>query len=324
MYLYDGLIRDGLHMRIDDNGNLERVLSVDGNHIELPAINLVDEILSIAETDDSNYVIAMNYLSKVSNEFENAEDLEDGAKVFDNFIRSVNIIVEGLIESIPVLGYLMSQTIQMKWYDDYEATLFEKVNSIIEMFHHYLFVSTELEFLLSDLSQRSDPDFEERCNIFKYGEITTAYTHTKDGLQQEYYIRTVLEYYILLVNKFLEMKPNVRRCKCCGNFFVTKTKRKTLYCDRVLYKGGKTCKDVAPKAMQKYLAKNDEIIKAYDRTKNKMYKRLQRTETFGETEKSITYDEYADWLFKAQQAKKDYLDGKLSAEDALKIIIQID
>lgn len=320
MYLYDGLIRDGLHMRIGNNGNLERVLSVDGNHIELPTVNLVDEILSIAETDNSNYVIAMNYLSKVSKEFENTEGLEDGAKVFDNFIRSVNIIVKGLIESIPVLGYLMRQTIQMKWYDDYEATLLEKVNSIIEMFHHYLFVSTELEFLLSDLSQGKELDFEERCNIFKYGEITTAYTHTKDGLQQEYYIRTVLEYYILLVNKFLEMNPNVQRCKCCGNFFVTKTKRKTLYCDRALYKGGKTCKDVAPKAMQKYLAKNDEIIKAYDKAKNKMYKRLQRTETFGETEKSISYDEYADWLFKAQQAKKDYRNGKLSAKNTLKII----
>lgn len=320
MYLYDDLIRDGLHMRIDDNGDLERVLSVDGNHIELPTVNLIDEILSIAETDDSNYVIAMNYLAKVSKEFESTEDLENGAKVFDNFIRSVNIIVEGLIESIPVLGYLMRQTIQMKWYDEYEATLLEKVNSIIEMFHHYLFVSTELEFLLSDLTNGNKLDFEERCNIFKYGEITTAYTHTKDGMEQEYYIRTVLEYYILLVNKFLEMNPNVQRCKCCGNFFVTKTKRKTLYCDRALYKGGKTCKDVAPKAMQKYLAKNDEIIKAYDKTKNKMYKRLQRTETFGETEKSINYEEYSDWLFKAQQAKKDYRDGKLSAENTLKII----
>ena len=183
MYLYDGLIRDGLHMQIEDNGTLERVLSVDGKCIELPAVNLFDEILSIAETDDSNYVIAMNYLAKVSKEFESTEGLKDGAKVFDNFIRSVNIIVEGLIESIPVLGYLMRQTIQMKWYDEYESTLLEKVNSIIEMFHHYLFVSTELEFLLSDLPQGKEIDFDERCNIFKYGEITIAYTHTKDGLE---------------------------------------------------------------------------------------------------------------------------------------------
>ncbi|MCH5314378.1 MAG: hypothetical protein J1E81_00585 [Eubacterium sp.] len=323
MYLYDGLIRDGLHMRIDDNGKLERVLSVDGKHIELPDVNLVDEILSIAETDDSNYVIAMNYLNTVYKEFESTEGLEDGAKVFDNFLRSVDVIVEGLIESIPVLGYLMRQTIQMKWYEEYELTFLEKVNGVIDMFHHYLFVSTELEFLLSDLSQSKELDFEKRCNVFKYGEITTAYTHTKNGLEQEYYITTVLEYYILLVNKFLEMNLNVQRCKCCGNFFVTKTKRKTLYCDRALYRGGKTCKDVAPKAMQKYLAKNDEIIKAYDKTKNKMYKRMQRADTFGETEKSISYDEYADWLFKAQQARNNYRNGKLSAENALKII-QID
>ena len=70
--------------------------------------------------------------------------------------------------------------------------------------------------------------------------------------------------------------------------------------------------------MQKYLAKNDEIIKAYDRAKNKLYKRLQRTESFGETEKSISYDKYSDWLFKTQQAKKDYRDGNYRQKMLLK------
>lgn len=320
MYLYDGLIREGLHMRIDADGNLERVLSVDSKHIELPSVNLVDEILKVSETDDRYYVVAVNHLIEVYRKIEKSKDTESELELIKKLFNAINLIIEGLIESNKVLGYLMKQTIEMNWHNTHEMTPLKRFEQLVGMFINYYSISTELEFLLTDLSNGKELDFEERCNIFKYCEITTAYTHTKNGLEQEYYITTFPEYYILLVNKFLDMKLNVQRCKCCSNFFVTKTKRKTLYCDRVLYPGGKTCKDVAPKAMQKYLAKNDEIIKVYDKTKNKMYKRMQRTDVFGETEKSINYIEYSEWLSKAQQAKKDYRDGKLSAEDTLKII----
>ena len=51
-----------------------------------------------------------------------------------------------------------------------------------------------------------------------------------------------------------------------------------------------------------------------------MYKRLQRAEMFGITEKSITPNEYFTWLTNAQEAKQKYLDGKISADEALAII----
>lgn len=320
MYIYDGMVRDGLHLRIDNEGNMERVLSSNGDLTELPIVNLIDELLEVAEVNDKYYIIAVNYLNSLCDDFEKAIGTDDEIKLYNKFFESANMIIEGLIENNPVLGHLMELTIQMNWYLSYELTVQDRLKQIVGMFNNYIFISTELEFLLTDLSKGKELDFDERCSIFKYSEITKAYIHTKKGLEKEYYIQTVSEYYILLVNKFLDMNLSVQRCRCCGNFFVTKTKRKTLYCDRALFKNGKTCKDVAPKAMQKYLSKNDDIIKAYDKAKNKMYKRMQRACDFGKTKKSISYDEYSEWLSKAQQAKKDYLKGNLSADKALEII----
>lgn len=53
-----------------------------------------------------------------------------------------------------------------------------------------------------------------------------------------------------------------------------------------------------------------------------MYKRFERTNDFSNaTANSLTLTQYYDWLGKAEQARKAYLAGKTSAEEALEIII---
>lgn len=52
-----------------------------------------------------------------------------------------------------------------------------------------------------------------------------------------------------------------------------------------------------------------------------MYKRMDRTQSFGETPKSVSYDEYMDWLNKAINAKNLYLNNELTEDKAIKIII---
>ncbi|MDE5670228.1 MAG: hypothetical protein K2I14_02020 [Eubacterium sp.] len=98
-----------------------------------------------------------------------------------------------------------------------------------------------------------------------------------------------------------------------------KQKKKTLYCDRV-FKDGKTCKQIGPTQKYRTLAENDIVLKTFEKEKNKMYKRMERTQSFGETPKSISYDEYTAWLNKAINVKNLYLNDKLIEEAALKII----
>lgn len=47
---------------------------------------------------------------------------------------------------------------------------------------------------------------------------------------------------------------------------------------------------------------------------------MERANSFGETPKSISYDEYVDWLNNAVNAKNLYLNNLLTEDEAIKII----
>ena len=64
------------------------------------------------------------------------------------------------------------------------------------------------------------------------------------------------------------------------------------------------------------------MLETYEREKNKMYKRMERAQLFGETPKSISADEYFTWLDRVKQVKNQYLKNEISAEDALEVIIK--
>lgn len=51
-----------------------------------------------------------------------------------------------------------------------------------------------------------------------------------------------------------------------------------------------------------------------------MYKRMERANSFGETPKSISYDEYMNWLNNAVKAKNMYLNNQITEDEAIKII----
>ena len=53
-----------------------------------------------------------------------------------------------------------------------------------------------------------------------------------------------------------------------------------------------------------------------------MYKRYERAEFLNKepSEKDLSYEEYYQWLDRVVRARDDYLAGKLSEEDALKVI----
>lgn len=78
---------------------------------------------------------------------------------------------------------------------------------------------------------------------------------------------------------------------------------------------------MAPKQKHKKLAENDPVIEAYDRTRRKMYKRLERAvDTPFQSVRYMDYEMYDTWLHTAQNAKKDYIAGNLTAEEALERI----
>ncbi len=123
-----------------------------------------------------------------------------------------------------------------------------------------------------------------------------------------------------MMMQFIENQPDVALCQCCGKYFIPKTKRTTLYCDRVI-RDNKTCKQIAPALKHKRDAARDSVIETFDRTKKKMYKRFERTNDFSNSSANkLTLTQYYSWLDKAEQARNEYLADKISAEEAIEII----
>lgn len=143
-------------------------------------------------------------------------------------------------------------------------------------------------------------------------------TKTRNG-EEILFFDNPQSYYEYLIFTFYLRDETVCECENCNRLFVPKTKKKTLYCDRV-FKDGKTCKQIGPTQKYKMLAENDIVLKTFEKEKNKMYKRMERTQSFGETPKSVSYDEYMDWLNKAINAKNMYLNNELTEIEVLRII----
>jgi hypothetical protein len=69
------------------------------------------------------------------------------------------------------------------------------------------------------------------------------------------------------------------------------------------------------------LTDNDLVLQTFEKEKNKMYKRMERTYIYGDTPKSIQEDEYIAWLDKALQARNMYLNNEITNAEALEIIM---
>ena len=142
-----------------------------------------------------------------------------------------------------------------------------------------------------------------------------------DRLTTQYHVRSAVDYYHFLLLQFVSSYPAVAWCHCCGRYFIPKTKKKTLYCDRIL-KDGKTCKEWGPVLKHRQKAAQVSVVEEFGRAKRRMYKRYERAEFFNKepSEKDLSYEEYYQWLDRAARARDDYLAGKLPAEEALSII----
>ena len=151
------------------------------------------------------------------------------------------------------------------------------------------------------------------------GVFTQRYTFT-GTLETEFRFRSIKNYFQFLLINYLNSNPNVARRFCCGQYFIPKTRKTTLYCDRVI-SNGKTCKEVAPAIKHKIAVDIDPVLKAFERTKQKMYKRYERAAyALKQLPKGISIEKYWDWSEAASAARDKYLKGELTAEEALKII----
>ncbi len=240
-------------------------------------------------------------------------------------VDTVIDLVTTVEKEIPLYGTLLRTQIE-DWIMADDGTAMHPIRTgqelvaLLTEVMRFQFVVNEV---LHDLCERVPLSPEKYTDLWELS-VTENLALEGDGLTTRYYFRSAVDYYHFLFLHFVAGKPNVALCQCCGRYFNPKTKKKTLYCDRIL-KDGKTCKEWGPVLKHKLAAQRDEVIEAFDRAKRKMYKRYERKE-YGinqkPSEKDLSYAEYYQWLDRATQARDEYLEGNISKKEALNKIDQ--
>ena len=238
------------------------------------------------------------------------EPKESVTDVFNRMIRNLSM-------TDPIMAALISMTVQnrMPKNDGSVEWQFQRDNVIAECVHEPLDLHFSCFLLLYESLQMRDAPISY---IYR---VEQKYDLEKNRTVYVFYSTT--DYYNFLMMQFALLQPKLTFCCYCGKPFIPKTRKATKYCDRPQW-DGKTCKQVAPAALHKDFAESNVVIRAFDATKQKLYRRYERTRDCVITDKMLDYEDYCEWNEKATAARDAYLRGELSAEDALAVIKSMD
>ena len=167
-------------------------------------------------------------------------------------------------------------------------------------------------------AQLLDYTFQETYYINKKKQ-----TEINLGLTKCYVFDSAANYLNFLLLNLMQLNPNICLCQNCGELFVAKTKKKTLYCNKVQPDSNKKCSEIGPKnraELQSMLFGFEDYDKAVERN----YQRAKRTEDSYVKDIKLGWDDYYAWLDRVQQAKKQWLNEEITDEDFLNIVHELD
>lgn len=332
---------NGIYIVLDEN-IVHRYLCHNNKLSALSDTTVVEEVLSMLATSTSLYEDICEYISSLSK-------LEDGenfgyisCKQVCDVINEALEVAVGILESGTENGSIMGGLLYadilnaVNIPDDGTANhLLQLMTNVNNALNAPLYFRKLLFHILHKCEQYDDVQkwFAEcvltATELFPQNNQIVYLNHPIDSteiqLSKIYFFNRFDAYYTFILLHFTQLGKPICSCKCCGNFFVPKTKKSTLYCDGVITKDGKTCKQVAPKLMQKLRKQQDTILAEYDRVKNRNYKRFERGEwklPEKRTEKDMSFEHYISWLKQAQEARKAYLQGTISREEFRRAIYE--
>lgn len=330
---------NGLYISLDGN-TVHRYILNESTLEQIEDTTIEDELISTLEIDTSTYVTMVDYI-------EDLTELPDGERYGEIYEDQVEKVVNKALETAEeikindvIMGQLLKASILNVFSEPDDGTAMywlNIMNNVVYAMKEPLYFRAEMYRFLKENSECDDIDkWFEKCIFADTDLFSRSYElkyAKKDlkGLKPElikmYFFQSYAEYYSFLLINFAQMKKKVRICQCCGKFFIPKTKRITLYCDRAILLNGRTCKQVAPKLMQKYLKSKDAVLEEYERAKNRNYKRVERFEnklSSKPTDRDLKFSQYDSWMHRMSSAKTMYLQGKLKSDEFLKLIHELD
>ena len=315
----------GLYIIVGTDGTINKKLVTGKGAIDLPATNIEDEIIYFTEISYKEYVERISEIEELSFAIENDDADNFGQvdmKLFYKLLQMVNEIIWDMEEMNLLLGTLTRTLIEDNKIDDDGSAMyvFNTIYMLCNCFKEVLNFNLIFKIVIENLCEKSDNPIPKEYSHIRQGEFKQIFSSSNNNKLQ-YHFRSIKSYMHFLLLYFLNSDPNIAWCNCCGRYFIPKTRKQTLYCDRII-EDGKTCKEIGPKLKRKFEAKKDIVIDTYNKTYQKLYKRYERSSLQPhESPKSLSISEFYNWQDKATNARNDYMKGNMTAEEALKIIV---
>lgn len=306
---------DGLYITLGPDGTIKRYLRDGGSKIPLDDTTIAGEIINLSEQNHIHlyqtikeiWALAGQAGDNVGNDLEFAIAMED----FLHRLRKENIIRYTLL--MTQIADHPNDRPFARW-NVQESAMF-----IASNFSQAMAADVTVGRVLSALSDGLPLDLDDEHDMLRRSSTYVTFTFD-DSLTAEYQFRSEEQYFIFLLQHFILSKPNVAVCQFCGRYFIPKTRKKTLYCDRVV-RNGRSCKRVAPHLKRKEKISASRVLTLFKRVKEMMEKRYDRTgDDKAPSIIDITYEQYFKWLLAATDARNRYLSGELSEDEAISII----
>lgn len=305
------LYYQGLYVTLMPDGKLKRRLCTLTEETPLRDTTIAEELIQLTERQ---YPPLYDFTgSSVSL----SRDLPHNPDLFQKYLDDVERYLQHC-ETIDPVYVFLSRT-QLWTEFDNPRNKQDAVSRI--MFHLYTPASTQARTIrvLNSLCSKEPIEASLRNRVLRYSGCTVIFTMNKQ-LDAQYVFRAFEQYYKFLLQNIILAEPNIVRCQYCGGYFVPKTKWKTLYCDRIV-RDGRTCKQIAPQLTRKQKAAANQVISEYNRVKDMLLHRLDRQDGIKKVSPiDIGRTEYYQWEEAATAARKQFLAGEITEEEALAII----
>lgn len=261
--------------------------------------------------------------------FNTIENLDDNV---------VTVFIKNMTNREWARAYDMSPE---SWQDEYSISVAEILNTIISIHQNiweqvdyycerYGSAEERFDFIHALNEPFTSMTVEEIISARKPGRDFFGAPSEKDysfPYTRAYRFTDVEDYAQFIFLNMMQYDSNFSKCNYCYRFFIPKTKRLTRFCDRVSPETGKTCKETAPTVYRNDDISSNKLLKQYDLAVRRNYMRMCRGEDrfFGESaDKDLAPEEYFDWRDRVLKAMRFWKRKKISDEEFLKAVKELD
>lgn len=327
-----------LYLRTD-GGTMVQVVLLDINGMEecLPKRTPTEELIAVMDRDYSAFSRELTRLREEHPLFEEREMVywED----YVDFVAKAQALLPLLAEIDYAAAFILSHRLNavLQIPDDQSASVLLEAGTLIL---HNMEEPILSQVRLRNIFEIAFDDYERGTQRDRFEAVEQAWPGLLDrfflarclpaeggdppiGSRWEYSPDSLYELYLTELSLyFRQSAQRIARCENCWHYFIPKTKKKTLYCDREF--DSAPCKKAGPNLKRKLGPEYDGALRIYKQLHARMAERLERYVTAPEEKRSnlfpMTLAKYDEWITIAGRARMDYLSEKISSEEFLQTI----